>query len=151
MRKLFALALGALPLTACSSMSFDWFKSEPPVIDLRLESEPPGAEAQVAGAGSCRTPCALKKSLVNDFAVTFALAGYMPQTVPVKVAPAEGAFADPASRVDPNPVFAQLQPEPKKKPPPPKKRKPLAAAAAPVQQQVQQPAMGAPPPATGFR
>jgi hypothetical protein len=152
MRRVFFLALGMLPLAACSSTG-DLFKSEPPTVDLRLESEPPGAEAQVPGAGSCRTPCVLKKALVDDFSVTFTLAGYEPQPVNVHVAPAEGMFSDPTTRVDPNPVFAQLQPEPKKKPAPAKKkRKPRAAAAVPAAQPAaEQPAMTPPPSGGGFR
>lgn len=156
MQRILALFLGALSLAACSSGS-DWFKSEPPTVNLRLESEPPGAEAQVLGAGTCRTPCSLKKAIDTDFIVNYALAGYTPQTATVHVAPASGWFQDAATRVDPNPVFVQLQPEPKKmKPPPARKPKPRGAArpaaqAQPAQQQSLQPMNNAAPPSGSFR
>jgi hypothetical protein len=79
----------------------------------------------------------------SEFTVTFALAGYQPQTVPVRVVP---AAADPQSsptgeatapRLVPNPVFVQLQPvapprAARRKPPPPRQKPKPAARPAPT-------------------
>jgi hypothetical protein len=69
----------------------------------------------------------------GDLAVTFALNGYQPMTVPV--------HAEAAGRLQPNPVYAELQPaappsRPGKKRPAAKK-KPVAKATSPVTAQGQ--------------
>ena len=109
------------------------------VSELRLESEPPGAEVQTSGGQTCRTPCSLAVAASGEFSVTFTHEGYLPQTVPVQVRLPGDPRADPnaASTVQlvPNPVAVALEAAP----PPPAKRKPVrraaprpAAAAAPA-------------------
>ena len=129
-------------------MQFDLPKAAPAATTMQFESEPAGAEARTSIGQSCRTPCSLAVTS-NEFTVTFALAGYQSQTVPVRVvAPAEphdGNSTDPdatAPRLVPNPVFVQLQPvappvahkkpAPKKKPKPAPKPAPTAMAPEPA-------------------
>ena len=86
---------------------------------LYLKSEPSGAEAKALQGQSCRTPCQLILPMA-DTSVTFTLAGYAPQTIPITWLPATfhyemyertdqaGAFYP----VDfsPNPAIAQMLP-----------------------------------------
>jgi PEGA domain len=83
---------------------------------VSLESNPPGAEARLSSSGaSCRTPCTLPVK-VSDYNVTFALAGYTPRFVPIRVLiKREHWYSPEVTYVDPNPVMALLQPTP---PPP---------------------------------
>lgn len=134
MRIIVVVAAG-LGLAGCSSFSMpDMLKSAPPTVTVQMESLPAGAEARTSSGESCKTPCALAVTAENNFTVTFTLPKYQPETVPVTV------IRDPASpassAVDPNPVYAELQPAlpPKKgaRPAPkaaPKAKKPKAAAA----------------------
>jgi len=115
------MATGAcgLMLAGCSSMS--WLpgsSSGPTKATVQLQSQPAGAQADTSLGPGCRTPCAVEVAAPGDFTVSFSLDGFLPQTVPVRVKPAESMFGD-ASLV-PNPVYAQLQPAP----PPPSKHKP---------------------------
>ena len=58
---------------------------------LRIESEPPGADARTAEGQSCRTPCELTVPATGEVAISFALQGYNPQTISVRAeAPAGG-------------------------------------------------------------
>ena len=74
----------------------------------------------------------------GGFSVTYTLNKFQPATVPVQVIRNPGDLADPATAtIDPNPVFAELQPagpppKPPRKPMRPKKPKPPQAAAAPA-------------------
>src|SRR5262245_5634568 len=113
MRLVFVAACG-LALAGCSSTSTDWL----PSISLggggtalRLESEPPGAEAVTSAGPGCRTPCTVTLP-VRETTVTFNLPGYLPQTVPVRVdagsAGTDTEFAT-TSGLAPNPVFVQLE------------------------------------------
>src|SRR5215217_1897930 len=52
---------------------------------LRLDSDPPGAEAQASFGMSCHTPCILPLGGDGDFVVTFVRPGYLPVTVPIAV------------------------------------------------------------------
>lgn len=129
----------SLTLTACSlSMpSFDMFKSGPATEVLRIESEPPGADARTTLGQTCRTPCELTLATDNELAVTVQMAGYQPQTLPIHV----NGTGD--SKLQPNPLYVELQPAPPvkpEKPPAPPKKKTPAAAAAPRQTQVAAPA-----------
>ncbi|MBR0995432.1 hypothetical protein JQ580_32440 [Bradyrhizobium japonicum] len=134
----FALAgasvLGALGLGGCSSMSWDMFKSAPPTVQLRLESNP-GADATTSLGPGCKTPCSVSVPAPEaPFTVAFVLPKYQPASVPVNVIRNPGDFTTPASVTsDPNPVFAELQPatppKPVRKPHRPRKPKPAAAAA----------------------
>ncbi|PIT04831.1 hypothetical protein TSA1_31840 [Bradyrhizobium nitroreducens] len=147
MRRVIAVALagagllGAAGLGGCSSMSWDMFKSAPPPLQVRLESNPPGADATTSVGPGCKTPCSVSVPAPDaPFTVTFALPKYQPASVPVNVIKNPGDFTTPASVTsDPNPVFAELQPatppKPVRKPHRPRKPKPAASApvAAPVE------------------
>jgi hypothetical protein len=133
MRTVVAIAVCGLSLAACSSlpswMQFELPKSTPAATTMQFESEPAGAEARTSTGQTCRTPCSLAVT-ANEFTVSFALPGYQPQTVPVRVVPSadprdtntEGEAAPP--RLVPNPVFVELQPMPVA---PPARKKPVAA------------------------
>jgi hypothetical protein len=147
MRRVIAIALagvsllGATSLGGCSSMSstsWDMFKSASPTVQVRLESNPPGADATTSLGAGCKTPCSVSVPAPDaPFTVAFALPKYQPASVPVNVIKNPGDFTTPASvTTDPNPVFAELQPStpprPVRKPHRPKKPKPAAPAAAPA-------------------
>jgi hypothetical protein len=112
------------------------FSSSPATETLRIESEPPGADARTTQGQSCRTPCELSVASGGELSVTFALNGYQPMTIPVRMeAPVGGTASDGASaRLQPNPVYAELQPaapqRPQKKAAPPKKKTAQKAAPA---------------------
>ena len=112
-----------------SMPSFDMFKSGPSTEVLRIELEPPGADARTSQGQTCRTPCELTVPTDNELAVTVQMTGYQPQTMPVHV---DGKGGD--SRLQPNPVYVELQPAtPVKpvKPAPTAKRKTSAASPPP--------------------
>src|SRR5215467_8278135 len=114
MTRLVAVAACSFALAACSmSMpSMDIFKSTPPTEVLRVESEPPGADARTSQGQSCRTPCELTVQSGGEMTVSFALNGYQPQTVQVRPdAAASSSYSDSGSsnRLQPNPVYAELQ------------------------------------------
>jgi hypothetical protein len=121
-----AVACG-LALAACSmSMpSFDFFRSTPTTEVLRIESEPPGADARTSQGQTCRTPCELSVPTDNELAVTVQMTGYQPQTLPVRV---DGRGSD--ARLQPNPVYVELQPAAPIKPvrPAPAAKKKTSAA-----------------------
>jgi hypothetical protein len=141
MRRVIAIAVAAASLGGCSSMpslSWDYFKSTPPSIQVQLDSTPPGAEAKTSLGPSCKTPCSVSVPAPDaGFSVTYSLNRFQPATIPVQVIRTPGDVTTPASTVtDPNPVFAELQPA---GPPPrgphltmhkPKKPKPPKGAAA---------------------
>jgi hypothetical protein len=135
MKRLVAIAACSLSLAACSSlpswMQFDLPKPAPTATTMQFESEPAGAEVKTSVGQTCRTPCSIAMT-ANEFTVTFALPGYQPQTVPVRVvAPAEArgqTYDEPGGpRLVPNPVFVELQPAA----PPPARQKPAPARAKP--------------------
>jgi hypothetical protein len=135
--RVIAAAACGFGLAACSmSMpSFDFFKSTPTTEVLRVESEPPGADARTSQGQTCRTPCELTVPTDGDLAVTVQMTGYQPQTLPVRP---EGKGSD--SRLQPNPVYVELQPAaPVKpaKPAPMAKKKPSAAMAPAPKPQTQ--------------
>ena len=112
-----------------SMPSLDFFRSAPPTEVLRIESEPPGADARTAEGQSCRTPCELTVPSTGEVAISFALQGYKPQTINVRAeAPPAASYAEaaPPARMQPNPVYAELTPaappRQKKKAAPPKKK-----------------------------
>ncbi|TKT73603.1 PEGA domain-containing protein [Afipia massiliensis] len=133
MRIIVVVAAG-LGLAGCSSFSMpDMFKSTPPSATIQLESLPAGAEARASSGETCKTPCSLSVVAAENFSVTFSLPKYQPETVPVQI------IRDPSGPgvvVDPNPVYAELQPAlPTKKgraapKAAPKAKKPPAPAAA---------------------
>jgi hypothetical protein len=107
MRIIVVVAAG-LGLAGCSSYSMtDMFKSTPPSATIQLESLPAGAEARASSGETCKTPCSLSVVAAENFSVTFSLPKYQPETVPVQI------IRDPSGPgvvVDPNPVYAELQP-----------------------------------------
>jgi hypothetical protein len=122
-----AIAACAVLLACCTSLSrFDQF-TQPNPATLTINSTPPGAEATLSTGGACHTPCMLSVSAANDFIVTYALDGYVSQTIPVRFIPAtRWALIDQTpSNLDPNPVSVTLEPTPPQpKPPPVKRRQP---------------------------
>lgn len=164
MKRVFAVLACGASLSACESFntsSFDMsgmFKSSPATTEVRVESDPSGAEARGATGPGCRTPCTLQLPVSGATTVTFSLQGYLPTSVPVSITTASeaGGLGDSgvaeSVRVDPNPVFAQLQIAPPPPPPPrkkaPAKPKPRKPAAAPQAQQA--PAPAAQPQQQGF-
>jgi hypothetical protein len=135
MRRVMAMALAGGCLGGCSSMpslSWDSFKSTPPPLQVQLESQPPGADAKTSVGPGCKTPCSLSVAAPDTgFTVTYTLPRFQPATIPVQVIRNPGDLTEPATTtIDPNPVFAQLQPAgppPRGHGPKPKK-KPKAAA-----------------------
>jgi hypothetical protein len=130
MGRIIAVLASSCILAGCSSSmlpSIDFFKSSPSTESLRVESEPPGAEAKTAAGQSCRTPCELKVQPGTDQSITLALNGYEPHTVALRQEGGDsGKFA-------PNPVFVELKTVPpaasKKKKTVAKKPKPTTTAA----------------------
>lgn len=134
-------------------------KTATPTVPLQFESEPAGAEVKTSAGQTCKTPCALAVPAA-DFMATFALSGYEPQTVAVKVIPpddqrgeGETATAAPQPRFDPSPVYAELTKTPPRRPA--KKQRTSrpstqsTAGAAPAQQSQTAPTQSAwPPPQT---
>jgi hypothetical protein len=121
--------------------SMNVLKPSPTTEALRIESEPPGAEAKTSQGQSCRTPCEVVVHTGNEISVTLALNGYLPQTVSVRPEappPVERDSAPiPGSLLSPNPIYVELQPAPAVAPPTKKpvakKKKPAVAAAKPAQ------------------
>src|SRR5260370_26419197 len=107
--------------------SLDFLRPGPATQVLRIESEPPGADARTSQGQTCRTPCELTVPTDNELAVTVQMTGYQPQTLPVRV---DGKGGD--SRLQPHPVYVELQPAPPVRParpaPPAPKQKTTAAA-----------------------
>jgi PEGA domain len=111
MRRVIVIAAWGFALGACSASlpSLDFLKLAPPTEVLRIESDPPGAEARTTQGQACRTPCELKLQANNKFSVMVSLDGYQPQTVPV-AAEAAPEVAAAAPRFAPNPVYVELVP-----------------------------------------
>jgi hypothetical protein len=156
MKRVVAIAACGLSLSACSSMPswnpFEVTRSAPAPTTMQFESEPAGAEARTSAGQSCRTPCSVAVS-ASEFSVTFTLAGYQPQTVPVKVV--ASVDADPnalsdggGARLVPNPVFVELQPAAAARKPPATAKKPRPARPAPTAMAPEPPPAPAPAPAS---
>jgi hypothetical protein len=112
MRRVVVIALAGVGLAGCSSLSFDYFKSTPPSVQVNLDSIPSGAEARTSNGQSCKTPCSVRIPPAEaGFSVTFTMNKFQPATVPVQVIQNPGDFTTPASTtIDPNPVIAELKP-----------------------------------------
>jgi hypothetical protein len=93
-----------------SMPSLDFFKSGPASEVLRVESEPPGADARTSQGQSCRTPCELTVTSGGDMTVSYALNGYQPITLQVRPESSPQSFGNGGVRLQPNPVYAELQP-----------------------------------------
>ena len=103
------LALCCMALSACSAIP-GISRPTDPVNRLSLKSNPPGAEARVSSGASCRTPCTLPVK-VSDYNVTFALAGYAPRFIPIRVwMKREHWYSAEVTYVVPNPLVVQLEP-----------------------------------------
>ncbi len=124
MSRVIAVAACGFALAACSmSMpSLEFFKSGPATEVLRVESEPPGADARTSQGQSCRTPCELTVPSSGEMTVSYALNGYQPLTLQVRPETPPQSYGDGGSvRLQPNPAYAELQPAR-----PPAKKKPAA-------------------------
>src|SRR3954462_5811403 len=138
MRRIIAIAVTGASLTGCSSLSFDSFKSAPPMVKVALESVPPGADATTSLGPACKTPCSIDVPAPDaGFSVTFTSPKFQPVTVPVQVIRNPGdSSSPPTTIIEPSPVFAEPQPaaRPPKghKPMRPKKPKAPKAASAPA-------------------
>jgi len=166
MNRVIAIVACGFTLAGCSSWgswmpdswtpNFDFMpKAAPPPANVQFQSEPAGAEAKTSTGATCKTPCALAMDPDKEFSVTFTLAGYLPQTVPVAVhqpdaglTPNEGE--KPEKNFIPNPVSVELaaapKAPPKRAPTPPNKPAPKPAAAA-AKPPAAKPATAAPAPA----
>jgi hypothetical protein len=139
MHRVIAIAVAGACLAGCSSLpsfSLDSLKPTPPIIQVRLESTPPGADARTSLGPGCKTPCSVSvPAPETGFSVTYSLNKFQSATESVQVTHNPGDFSTPATTTtDPDPVVAVLQPVP---PPPKPARKtlhkpnrPIAAAAA---------------------
>ncbi|MGA8762420.1 MAG: hypothetical protein WB562_05980 [Candidatus Sulfotelmatobacter sp.] len=81
---------------------------------LAFESNPPGANVFLSpGNASCKTPCSVaapEKS--GSYNAMFILAGYIQQTVPVRVTSAkEHWYSSEVVEISPNPVTVTLKSE----------------------------------------
>jgi hypothetical protein len=111
MSRVIAVLACGLALAACtmSMPSLDVFKSTPTTETLRVESEPPGADARTSQGQTCRTPCELSVSAGGEMTVSFALNGYQPQSIQVRTEQSPGGGSNFEARLQPNPVYAELQ------------------------------------------
>src|SRR5580692_7804728 len=119
MCRVVAIAVTGLSLAGCSSAP-----NRPPAMEIQLESTPPGADARLSTGQSCTTPCAVNIPMPDtDFSVSYTLNDFQPVTVPVRVSGNPAGFLTPGTtRIEPNPVVAELQPV---APPPKPPRKPV--------------------------
>lgn len=160
MRRVLAILACGFTVAGCASGS-DALKSATPTTTLRFESEPAGAEVKTSTGQTCRTPCALAVP-ATDLMATYAMKGFKPQTVPVKLVPpadprstsdSEGDTSPQLPTFSPSPVYAELEkagPE-RKQAPPPRRPKPAPTAdgsAAPAAQTAPAARQSAPPPST---
>jgi hypothetical protein len=128
---LVATAVTGLDLAGCTSRPI------PPSFEIQLESTPPGADARTSFGAGCKTPCSVNTPLPDgNFTVTYTLDNFQPATIPVQISGGPAGFMTPGTtRIDPNPVVAELQPivppKPVRAPIRPKKPK-IPAAAAPA-------------------
>jgi PEGA domain len=141
MSRVIAVVACGFSLAACSTSLPSLSLLKPPSETLRIESEPPGADAKTTLGQSCRTPCELAVQSGDDLAVTLTLSGYQPQTVAVQ--------REASARLAPNPIFVELEPAPPAPPAKkPIKKKPRVAKAHPAPPVITgATASAAPPPA----
>jgi len=80
MRNLVIAALAAVMLSGCASATRGWEET------LSIASTPAGATATLSGPSApiiCTTPCAVQVKRSDDLTVSFELAGYEPQIIPL--------------------------------------------------------------------
>ncbi len=75
---------------------------------IHLNSSPQGADATASLGWRCRTPCSIELSADAPFTVTFTRKGFVPNTIPVQIEPAQPGASD--AKFTPDPIFAALQP-----------------------------------------
>jgi hypothetical protein len=145
MRRVLMIVASGLALAGCASGGgSDWFpKFEPAPVSVQFQSQPVAAEAKTSTGQSCQTPCTLPMPPDKDFSVTFSLAGYQPQTVPVQLTKADGEEA----ALQPNPVAVELAVAPKTPAKRTPARKTTATTAKPVAAKPAAPRPAAPKPA----
>ena len=113
MRRVIVIAAAGLSLAGCSSFSLDCFQADAASPSRSSSnSTPPGADARTSLGPGCKTPCSVSVPAPDSgFSVTYTLPRFQPVTVPVQVIRIPGDLTSPASTtIDPNPVFAELQP-----------------------------------------
>jgi len=139
MSRLIAMVFG-LAVAGCTSMPSlpTLFNAGPATQTLRIESEPQGAEARTAGGQNCLTPCEVVVPAGAETVVSFALRGYQPLAIAVHSEAGAGG-----SRLQPNPVYAELNPilsaSPAKKGPVKRKKTNATTARQPAAGAVQPP------------
>jgi hypothetical protein len=122
MRRLICVLSSGIMLAGCtgSMSSLRSFGVSTGPEQVKVESEPAGAEARSSEGPTCQTPCEFAMPAGSDFVVTVAMNGYQPVTVPVRP-------ESPGGRLQPNPIHVELQPAapmvPAKKTPAKKKPK----------------------------
>jgi hypothetical protein len=96
------------------------------MMELGIESTPPGANAVTSLGPGCTTPCTVTLPMPSgDFTVNYTLNEYQPATVAVRVFGNPAGLGSPGTtRLDPDPVVAQLQPIAPPPPPPRVRKKP---------------------------
>ena len=131
MRRAIAIAFAAASLGGCSGCHWDSLKPAPTMVDVQLQSSPPGADAKTSLGPGCKTPCSVSVPAPDTaFSVSFSMDRFQPETVEVQVTRNTGAFnSAPPVVLDPNPVVAELQPA---APPPKAKRMRPRKATAPA-------------------
>jgi hypothetical protein len=118
-----AAAFMGFALAGCSAMPSwmpDWMSSKPPsaqLQDLRVETNPPGADVRTAQGQTCVTPCSISVPAENQV-VTIAKVGFVPQTIQISTGPPpdHSFWENPPPTLVPNPVQVVMQ----MVPPPPK-------------------------------
>ena len=113
-------------------------------MSLTMESVPSGAQAQIRGGSSCRTPCELTLRPTGPFVVEFTLRNHEPQSVQVVLAASNPEDISAGIRLDPNPVSVTLTAIPQ---PPTKVSPPKISAARPA---APESAQSVPPQNTGI-
>jgi hypothetical protein len=111
MRRVIAIVACGFTATACSASmpSINFLSAWHPAEVLRFESKPPGAEVRTSLGQTCRTPCELDVPDTPQMSATFALKGYQPQTISVRLEASGGLSR---GWLAPHNVHAELQPAP---------------------------------------
>lgn len=110
MNRFIVILASGLTLAGCATGGgTDWFPTfQPKPVDIQFTSQPAGAEARTSTGQACQTPCALAVAPDKDFSVTFALAGYQPQTISVQPTKPDSSEGWAETTLQPNPVEVQL-------------------------------------------
>jgi hypothetical protein len=79
------MLIGACGLTLAGCASYlpsisGFFQSSPKTEQLRIESDPEGAEAKSSEGATCQTPCELSVPSGSDFSITMSMVGYQTLT-----------------------------------------------------------------------